>query len=465
MHVIAMPQLGETVTEGTITLWSKAVGDEVALDDALFEVSTEKVDTEVPSAVAGFVRAIMVAEGDTVPIGTAVAVITDSADEPVDLDGLDGSSGAAAPPHAVAAEDGGVARGDVVTESNSIRRRGGFDRVVRVGATDGGGGATEGAVAAGGSVEDGSVVRSPVVRRLLDEHGLAAHEVVGSGRDGRVTRADVLATVAQRDRLGAGPPAAPGRSPAPAATAAPHDVPAIEPGDEDDVVDLSRARLATAEHMVRSLATAAHALVAVEVDYAAVDVVRRSAGLSYLPFVARAVIDAIGEFPHVNASFDTDRLVVHRRVHLGVAVDVEQEALVVPVLHHADDLRLRPLSEAVADLADKARRRRLPGDAFTGGTFTLTNVGSYGTLVTAPIINQPQVAILSTDGVRMAPVAVRTDDGRPGTEKAWGVAVHPVGNLCLSFDHRAFDGAYAAAFLARVRVLLQTRDWAAEVSP
>ena len=146
-----------------------------------------------------------------------------------------------------------------------------------------------------------------------------------------------------------------------------------------------------------------------------------------------------------------------------MAVDVEQEALVVPVVKGADGLRIRALSDAVADLADRARRRRLPGDALQGGTFTLTNVGSYGTLVTAPIINQPQAAILSTDGVRMAPVAVRTDDGAPGTERSWGIAVHPVGNLCLSFDHRAFDGAYAAGFLTRIKEILETRDWSAEI--
>ncbi|QXC59572.1 2-oxo acid dehydrogenase subunit E2 [Aquihabitans sp. G128] len=443
MDVIAMPQLGETVTEGTITLWAKAVGDEVALDDALFEVSTEKVDTEVPSAVAGYLRAILVAEGDTVPIGTAVAVITATADEAVDLGGV---GDAPDPPRAPADADPPPA------SAGSGPRSGG--------ATGNG---------AGGAPEldrGGAGVLSPAVRRLLVEHGLDPSQVNGSGRDGRITRADVEAAAAQSGRIGAGPPAAPVRPPGlppvvtgPATPAAP----AVDVGDDDEVVDLSRARLATAEHMSRSLATAAHALVAVEVDYHRIEAVRRPAGLSYLPFVARAVVDAIREFPHVNASFDGDRLVVRRHVHLGVAVDVAQEALVVPVVRDADGLRLRALSDAVASLADQARRRRLPGDALVGGTFTLTNVGSYGTFVTAPIINQPQVAILSTDGVRMAPVAVRTDDGAPGSQRTWGVAVHPVGNLCLSFDHRAFDGAYAAAFLARVRQHLQERDWAAEV--
>jgi 2-oxoglutarate dehydrogenase E2 component (dihydrolipoamide succinyltransferase) len=209
--------------------------------------------------------------------------------------------------------------------------------------------------------------------------------------------------------------------------------------------------------MVRSLATSAHTLVAAEVDYHRVDPVRRRAGLSFLPFVARATIDALGEFDHLNASVGDDQLIVHRRIHLGVAVDVHFEALVVPVVHDAGDMRLVALAEAIGTQAEKARTKRLTGEDLSGGTFTITNVGTYGTVVTAPVINQPQVAILSTDGVRMRPTAVRSAAGE------WTVAVHPLGNLSLSFDHRAVDGAYAAAFLARVRELLETRDWTQEV--
>ena len=227
-------------------------------------------------------------------------------------------------------------------------------------------------------------------------------------------------------------------------------------GIGDEVVELTKARAATAGHMRASLDTAAHALVVVGVDYSAVEPVRRAGGLSYLPFVARAVVDSLRRFPHLNASFDVDRLVVHGDVNLGVAVDVAGEALVVPVVRDAQDLRLRALSDMIDELADQARRRRLPGDAFTGGTFTLTNVGFYGTVVAAPIINLPQVAILSTDGVRMTPVAVRTEGD------SWAVAVHPVGNLSLAFDHRAVDGAYAVAFLASVRSILEERDWQTE---
>jgi 2-oxoglutarate dehydrogenase E2 component (dihydrolipoamide succinyltransferase) len=441
MDVVVMPQLGETVVEGTITAWLKAVGDQVAVDDALFEVSTEKVDTEVPSAVAGVLRAILVAEGDAVPIGTPVAVITATAEEP--FDPADARP-AGPPPDTVAIQDG---LGEPAPHPGELAPRPDLDRQ-----------ASDRSAGLGPAPADRSptptarddAVRSPAVRRLLAEHGLRPSDVVGSGRDGRITRNDVVAAAAQRTR-GAG--AATGAGPS---TAAP-----VAVGPDDDVVELSRARLATAQHMRASLDAAAHALVVVQVDWTAVDVARRTAGVSYLPFVARAVVDALRSFPNLNASFDTERLVVHRRVHLGIAVDLEREALLVPVVHDAHEMRLPALASAITEVADLARRRRLPGDAFDGGTFTVTNVGAYGTVIAAPIINQPQVAILSTDGVRMTPVAVRAS---PGSEGEWGIAVRPVGNLSLSFDHRAVDGAYAAAFLAEVRDTLQDRDWSVEVA-
>jgi 2-oxoglutarate dehydrogenase E2 component (dihydrolipoamide succinyltransferase) len=209
--------------------------------------------------------------------------------------------------------------------------------------------------------------------------------------------------------------------------------------------------------MTRSLATAAHAFVSTEVDYGNLEPVRKAAHVSYLPFVARAVVAAIAEFPNVNASMGDDCLIVHGELHLGIAVDLDHEALMVPVLRNADLLRLPAIAAAVVDLAARARQHRLALDELDGATFTLTNVGAFGTVITVPIINQPQIAILSTDGVRMRPVA-RAEPGG-----AWAVAVQPVGNLSLSFDHRAIDGAYAAGFLARVRDVLETRDWAPEV--
>ena len=228
--------------------------------------------------------------------------------------------------------------------------------------------------------------------------------------------------------------------------------------DADDVIPFNPIRRLTAEHLTRSLATAAHTLVTTEVDYAGVDAVRRQAGLTYLPFIARAVIDGLHRFPHLNASVVGDGLRLHPHVNLGIAVDLDFEGLIVPVVSEAEQLRLAALAARIADLAERARGRRLSAPDIEGGTFTITNPGGYGTLVTGPIINQPQVAIVSTDGVRMRPVALPDQDG------GWQMTVRPVGNLSMSFDHRAVDGAYASAFLAAVRDTLATRDWDGELT-
>jgi 2-oxoglutarate dehydrogenase E2 component (dihydrolipoamide succinyltransferase) len=242
----------------------------------------------------------------------------------------------------------------------------------------------------------------------------------------------------------------------------------IDMSDVAERIPFGVVRRRTAEHLVASLHTAAHTLVVVEVDYSAVDEARAAHqaawrsrfgfGLSYLPFVARAVCDALGRFPRLNASVDDDGLVVHRQVHLGIAVDLDHEGLMVPVVRSADSRRLVDLAEAAADLAARARAHTIGGDDIAGGTFTITNAGGLGTFVTAPIINPPQVAIVSTDGVTMRPVAIALPDG------GHGVAVRPVGNIGMSFDHRAVDGAYASAFLADVRRTVQERDWSPELA-
>jgi 2-oxoglutarate dehydrogenase E2 component (dihydrolipoamide succinyltransferase) len=433
VDLVTMPQLGETVTEGTIVKWFKQVGDEVAVDDVLFEVSTDKVDTEVPSAHAGFLRVVHVPEGETVPIGTPLAVLTATADEAL---------AEQTPPTPVVAVPTPTAEASPIPARSASRTP--ATRVEHAHRAE--------------TPPTGFL--SPAVRTLLAEQGLRADQVIGSGRDGRITRNDVLAAAARS--------AAAGPATAPSAVAATAQVVArpgvvigadVEPAGDDEVVELSNMRRVTAEHMVRSLATSAHTLVAMEVDYSAVDTARRGTKLGYLPFIARAVIDAIGRFPHVNAVFGRDRLIVHQHVHLGIAVDLDFQGLVVPVVKDAGTLRLPALATAIADVAAKARSKRLTADAFAGGTFTITNAGGYGTLLTVPVINQPQVAILGTDGVKMRPVAVR---GGPGGDE-WLVAVRPIGNLALSFDHRAFDGAYASAFLALVRELLETREWASEL--
>jgi len=272
---------------------------------------------------------------------------------------------------------------------------------------------------------DGDAFLSPVVRRLAGDHDLDPATITGTGEGGRVTRADLLD--ATRRPTG------------------------------DETVPFSASRRRTAEHMVRSKATSPHATIVMEVDFEGVARARRvQTGLSYLPFVARAVIDALEVFPNLNASVVDDGLSVHRDVHLGVAVDLDFQGLIVPVVRDAADKRLRAIGHEITDLATRARERRLSPDEVVGSTFTITNPGPYGTVLSVPVINQPQVAILATDRVVRRPVVIESERGD-------SIAVHPIGRLALTFDHRAFDGAYAAAFLDRVRTILETRAWEVEL--
>lgn len=274
---------------------------------------------------------------------------------------------------------------------------------------------------------------SPVVSRLVAEHALDPAEIEGTGTGGRVTRDDVLRALQQ-----------------PAAEREPRTT-----GDERVRFNPMRAR--TAEHMVRSLATAPHAAIVMEADFEAVARSRRARpGPTYLPFIARAVVDAIRAFPNVNATVGDDELLVHRDVHLGIAVDLGHEGLVVPVVRDAGGKRLLAIADEIAELATRARGRRLALDDVVGGTFTITNPGPYGTEMSVPVINQPQVAILATDRVALRPVVMESPKGD-------SIAVHPIGHLTLSFDHRAFDGAYAASFLGRVREILETHPWGVEL--
>ena len=234
-------------------------------------------------------------------------------------------------------------------------------------------------------------------------------------------------------------------------------------GDRDTVIPHTNIRKRTAEHMRRSLDTSAHVYASIEVDYEAVEKVRRAHkdqwraeegfGLTYLPFVSRAVVDALHEFPEANATFTDEALVVHNYLNLGIAVDLDFKGLMVPVIRDADGKRMRAIARDISDLASRARSKKLTPDDISNGTFTITNPGPFGTLLTMPVINQPQVAILSTDGVKRSPVVVDLPDGSES------IAIHSVGNLALTWDHRAFDGAYAAAFLHKIKELLETRDW------
>lgn len=307
---------------------------------------------------------------------------------------------------------------------------------------------------------------SPVVRRLISDNRLDVSRITGTGPGGRITRDDVLAVIEKGSASAAPAPAATApAATAPAVPAAPR--PAVTAGARDEVIALSRIRQATGSHMVMSKGVSPHAFSVVEVDFANVDGTRnrvkdefRSAegfSLTYLPFITRAVVDALADFPHLNASVGDDQLVVHRYIDLGIAVDLDYQGLLVPVVRDAETKRLRAISREINDLASRARSRRLSPDEITGGTFTITNNGSAGSVLTMPIINQPQVAILSTDAIVKKPVVVNVPGGGES------IAIHPVGNLAMAWDHRAFDGAYAAGFLSRIKEILETRDWSSEV--
>ncbi|MEM9200817.1 MAG: dihydrolipoamide acetyltransferase family protein, partial [Actinomycetota bacterium] len=335
------------------------------------------------------------------------------------------------------------------------------------------------------------LILSPVVRRLIADNGLDVSQITGTGLGGRITRNDVEQVIQAQAGAAASAPApaaapipaeptpaapapaaaAPTPAPAPAAPA-PAPVPAAAPapvpvGQRDEIVPLNNIRKRTAEHMVMSKQTSPHVLTAMEIDYERVEQVRKHQkgawkaeegfSLTYLPFIARAVVDALRDFPHLNASFGGDHLVVHDEINLAVAVDINFDGLLAPVVKGVEGKRLRQIAREIKDVADRTRTKQLRPDDLSGGTFTLTNAGQYGTMMQFPIINQPQVAILSTDGVKRKPVVVTDEFGNES------IAIHSVGVLALAWDHRAFDGAYAAAFLARIQEIIETRDWEAEI--
>ncbi len=472
MADVTMPQLGETVTEGTITRWFKQVGDEVAMDEILFEISTDKVDSEVPSPVAGVLTEILANEGDEVEVGQVLARIGEAGAAPASAPASEPAVAPAAPTIEAAPPPPPPTPEPAPAPPVAAPAAPAAQPAAPV------------APAAAEASE--SLVLSPVVRRLINDHGLDPRAIAGTGVGGRITRADVEKVIladpgeptappivaaaptvdpAPSPPPETPPPPPPPPPPAPAPSPAPAPVPVI--GGRDEIVPLNNIRVRTAEHVLRSKQTSPHVLTAMEVDYERVEHVRRAVksgwkaeegfSLTYLPFIARAVVDALREYPHLNASFGGDHLVVHDDVNLAIAVDIDFEGLLAPVVKSADGKRLRQLARDIVDVAGRARTKQLRPDDLAGGTFTLTNAGQYGTMMQFPIINQPQVAILSTDGVQRKPVVVTDDYGNES------IAIHSVGVLAMAWDHRAFDGAYAAAFMHRVKEIIETRDWEAEV--
>jgi pyruvate dehydrogenase E2 component (dihydrolipoamide acetyltransferase) len=502
-----MPQLGETVTEGTITKWFKSVGDPVERDEPLFEVSTDKVDSEVPSPAEGVLTAILVEEGDTVDVGVTLATIGESATsdggapattqpaEPTDPSPGPRPAAEAGLPDPTPAAPPAATTAAPVPEAAAPVPEAAQEPAAPAPAASPAWAATPPPSAAPANGSGSGLVLSPVVRRLLNDNALDPGSVRGTGLGGRITRSDVESAIADGGATtsaepapvpsiadaGSGPstaarpaaPAAPAASSAPAAPAASSAPAAPLPNApagasaRDEVVPFTNIRRRTAEHMVRSKATSAHTLMVKEIDYERVEQVRRAHGdrfkaeegfgLTYLPFAARATVEALAEFPHLNSSVGDDALIVHHDVNLGIAVDLDNEGLIVPVVHNAEELNLRGMARRIRDLAERARNKRLSLDDISGGTFSITNAGPFGTFITGAIINQPQVAILSTDGVSRKPVVVELPDG---TES---ITIHSIGLAAMSFDHRAVDGAYVARFLSRLSQILDERDWAGEL--
>ena len=493
---VTMPQLGETVTEGTILRWAKQVGDSIATDEVLVEISTDKVDTEVPSPVSGTVLEILVPEGETVGVGTALAVIGESGEsaaregEAPSEPEPEAAPQAEPPPPFVEPATAPPEREATAEEPEPQLQAPTDQPAARTVAEP----ASEGPAQA--DANDGEVagvqgVLSPVVRRLARENDVDLRQVKGTGEGGRITRRDIENHVRQQSVAAAAPaftvqvpttPEAPSAAVPPVAPApVPHarpvpesppraapPAPEIASGSEE--VPLDRLRVRIGENMLKAKQTTAHVWTSVEVDYERVERVRqeRSAewkaeegfSLTYLPFIARATIDALKAFPVVNSSFylDEKKAIYHRTVNLGIAIDLNQRGLIVATIRNADGLRLVGLARKIRELADRARTGKLDPDDVSGSTFTITNPGPYGSFMSAPIINVPNTGILSTDTVSKRPAVVTTPEGQDT------LAIRHIGYLGLSWDHRAFDGSTAVLFLQRIRQNLEGWDWLQELT-
>ena len=420
---IKMPQLGESVTEGTVDRWLKKEGDFVKKDEPLVEVVTDKVNAEIPSPFEGKLIKISVSEGTTIAIGTEIAQI--------EVEG----AGTAAPASTAEAPASGAA-----------------DK------------AAPAAPSAPPMPADGAARGrfSPAVRRLADQHGIDPGAISGSGEGGRVTRDDVLAYVEQLKSGRAAPPAQPAapavEAPAPPAAApTPDPIPApAATGDREEVVRINAVRRSIAERMVKSVQTSPHVWTMVEVDMTGLVQYREAekeafrgrhgVNLTYLPFVAQVLCEALHEFPFLNSSWTDEGIILKKYVNLGVAVAVPPDGLIVPVVKDADRMGFTDLVRAITDLTERARSKHLKPEDVQGGTFTLNNTGATGSMASMPIINQPQAAILTTESILRRPVVIGE-----------GVAIRHMMNMCMSFDHRILDGQMAGQFTNWIKKRLQ--EW------
>jgi pyruvate/2-oxoglutarate dehydrogenase complex dihydrolipoamide acyltransferase (E2) component len=412
-----MPQMGVSVAEGTLVEWRKQPGDWVQADETICEVSTDKIDTEIPSPASGRLVEILVGVGVTVEVGTTLARIATDArpGEPHSAEG--------GPPAAPAAQPAPVTAAAPRPASPPARRGSAARRI------------------------------SPVVQRIADEHDVDLGEVEGTGRDGRVRKQDVLAHVEARGGRHAAAPAAdeptihiesPYRPGAGGSSSGPYIAPEGRP--------LSRMRQQIGEHMKRSQETAATCTTWIEVDVSRVELARRQLGITALPLIARCTIGALVEFPLLNAWLEGDVHTVHEQVNLGIAVALGEDGLIVPVVRGAQDLSPEGLSRRIRDVARRARARQLTPDDVRGATFTITNPGQFGSMMATPVISQPQVAILDVEAIIKRPVVVTDAFGEDA------IAIRPMVILGLSWDHRALDGALAARFLASIKKRVESYE-------
>ncbi|MDQ3865067.1 MAG: 2-oxo acid dehydrogenase subunit E2 [Actinomycetota bacterium] len=429
---VTMPQLGESVTEGTIIRWLKAEGEEVEMDEPLAEVDTDKVNAELPSPVAGKIEKFLVSEGSTVGVGTEIALVA--------LAGERDFPAAEAPPQENTAADAPTEEFPASgTEAQPVAP--GTEQTVAPADSEGDG---------RGEIEDAETLRltrsSPVVRRLAEEHGIEITEIPGTGTGGRVTRKDIEGYIEERQEREEYAPPRPREAPEP-------EVERVPLYEGDRVEELTGIRRAIANRMSTSKREAPHAWTMVEVDVSGLAALRErekaafaereGVKLTYLPFIVKAVVESLKENPVLNSVWDGDRIVLRKRINVGVAVDLE-DALIVPVIPDADELNILGLARKIDDLVRRARARELGTEDVSGGTFTVNNPGALGSVVSTPIINHPQVAILSAEAVVKRPVVI--DDA---------IAIRSMMNLEVSFDHRILDGGAALKFLNAVKRRLE----------
>ncbi len=457
---VIMPQMGESIAEGTITKWLKKVGDTIKRDEPIFEISTDKVDAEIPSPVAGTLTEIKVAEGQTVAINTVVAVIGEAGAAAAQPPAPAPSAPPPAPPKAPEPPPAPRAEAKPAPPPTPA------PAPVAAPAP-----APRIEAPAGGQVEsiEERIRRksSPLVRKIAQENALDISDLEGTGIHNRVTKNDVLSYLENRKvaqaplRGSAVPVEAPtvGRA-EPAEAPLPR--PAIPATERDEVVPMTKIRRITAENMILSKRTSAHVTTVFQVDYTNIAKIRakhkeafqakNGVKLTYLPFIFRAAIQAIREFPQINASIDAENIVYHKDVHLGMAVALDW-GLIVPVIRNADEKSILGLARASQDLAERARTKRLRPEEIQGGTFTVTNPGAFGGLFGTPVIPQPQVAILGVGTIEKRPVVVTDENGQDA------LGIRTVGYLALSFDHRLIDGADADQFMAAVKKTLETGEF------